>query len=87
MISTMKKALCFVFFLMFVSAVQAADQATEQAPDQATNQSTDQIIGQVKEILHSHGIHVSAIQPEFSTDCLEPECESKSCLEKQCCQN
>jgi ribosomal protein L40E len=37
MISTTKKALCFVFLLLIVSVAQAADQTTDQATDQAAN--------------------------------------------------
>lgn len=47
--------------------------------------STDQIISEIKEVLHVHQIHASIIQPEFSTDCLEPTCPDQACGSLQCC--
>lgn len=46
---------------------------------------TDHIIGEIKEVLHQHNIHASTIQPEYRSECLEPECAKNKCLEKQCC--
>lgn len=53
---------------------------------QQTLRKTDQIITEIKNILHTHGIHASVIQPEFSESCLEPNCPQDECEEKKCCQ-
>jgi len=44
----------------------------------------DQILTAVKNILHSHEIHSSTIQPEWGDTCIEPTCQT-DCSDKQCC--
>jgi len=47
-------------------------------------EQTDQIIQEINKIFHRHNIHSSTIQPEFSEDCLEHQCQN-NCQNLKCC--
>lgn len=52
-----------------------------------SSRTTDAIIVEIKDLMHQQGIHSSTIQPEFTEECLEPNCDENEnqCLKKQCC--
>ena len=54
-------------------------QVTEDTPA-----DTDNLLGIIKDILHKHGIHCSAIQIERSAECMEPLC-GENCADYKCC--
>lgn len=66
------------------SRVMIASMHVKLEPFVKTDQDSDELIGKIKSILHRQGIHSSTVQPEWSSQCIEPACQ-RNCAEQQCC--